>query len=226
MGDWVVRLVRGEYAQRAELGATADAGDELPPLLQSDVVIDFSNSAAMATLAELALEQSGRLPAFVIGTTGWKIEEKRKLEALAAKTRVVQAANFSSGVLAFVDTMRVISPVLDRLGYKAVILETHHKHKKDSPSGTALSLQRAVSPAGPGNTPAYSIRAGEVVGDHTVTFYGPADTLTFTHHAQDRSIFARGAIDCALWLAQGGAESGKIIPVENFFQTLKESARV
>ena len=229
MGGEVIKLLRGEYSTRAELAGMADSGDPLDSLLSSEVVIDFSTPVGMSALADAALKASGPLPCFVVGSTGWRIDDKRKLEQLSEKARVIQAANFSSGVLALIEALKGISPLLEKLGYKAVIVETHHKHKKDAPSGTALSLQRAVSPAGPGNTPAYAIRAGEVVGDHTVTFYGPADTLTFTHHAQDRSIFARGAIECATWLATDGlkkTEPGKIIPIETYFHSLKETARV
>jgi 4-hydroxy-tetrahydrodipicolinate reductase len=125
-------------------------------------------------------------------------------------------------VLALTEILRSAAPLLDRLGYQPVIVDTHHKHKKDSPSGTALSLQRAIAPAGPGNVQTHSIRQGEVIGDHEVTFYGAADHLTFGHFAQDRSIFARGAIQCALWLSsQRGSMTG-FIGIENYFKFLKE----
>jgi 4-hydroxy-tetrahydrodipicolinate reductase len=136
------------------------------------------------------------------------------------------SSNFSTGVQALLAVLRAHAPLLEKLGYAPVIVETHHRHKKDAPSGTALSLQRAISPAGPGNLQTHAVRAGEVVGDHEVIFYGPGDHLTFGHFAQDRSVFARGAIEAALWLASRSARldappvsgSSPILGMEQFFQ--------
>lgn len=219
MGDWVTRLVASEFSNSASIAATARKGDALAPLLATDAVIDFSAPAAMLALAEEAARTQGPLPAFVVGSTGWKLDERRALEALAARTPVLMASNFSTGVLAVQEILKQAAPILDKLGYKPVIVETHHKHKKDSPSGTALSLQRAISPAGPGNVQTLSIRAGEIIGDHAVTFYGPGDTIRIEHHAMDRSIFARGAIQVALWLAgKRGQASGSLIGIETYFK--------
>ena len=105
-----------------------------------------------------------------------------------------------------------------------MITETHHCHKKDAPSGTALSLQRLIAPAGPGNIQTHSVRAGEVIGDHQVSYYGTSDILRFEHSALNRDIFARGAIQAALWLARKrGADPyfHGMIPVDVFFSDFK-----
>jgi 4-hydroxy-tetrahydrodipicolinate reductase len=225
MGQLVSRLLESEYSTKARLASAPALGQALDPLLATDVVIDFSAPAAMLALAELALKRAGTLPAFAVGSTGWTAEERQKLEPLARKTCVLVASNFSTGVLALIDILKQASPLLEKLGYTPVITEAHHKHKKDAPSGTALSLQRAISPSGPGNVQTHSVRAGEIIGDHEVVFHGPADHITLGHFAQDRSIFARGALDAALWLAgrrsEGPAAFQGLVGIEKYFEELK-----
>lgn len=230
MGKWVMSLLSEDYSSRARIGAEARRGDPLEALFSTDAVIDFSSSEACALLAGEALKWKGELPVFVVGSTGWKSEQIRTLERLAEKTPVLMSSNFSTGVLALQKVLKDFSPLLAKLGYQPVIVETHHQHKKDSPSGTALLLNQTIESAakiGPIQT--HSIRAGEVIGDHEVSFYGPADRLVFSHSAQDRSVFARGAIDVALWLAarrtvlQG---SKKILSMETYFSEFLGGSRV
>lgn len=203
MGGWVLKLLETEFASRARVGAKAGQGDALEPLLAMDAVIDFSLPEPMEKLARLALSQppGTPLPAFVVGSTGWSDAGKRTLEELARRAPVLAATNFSTGVGALLRILETAAPLLRKLGYQPVLVETHHRHKKDAPSGTALTLASAVDPAGPSQVPMHSIRAGEIIGDHEITFYGPGDHVTLGHFAQDRSIFARGAIEVALWLA-------------------------
>ena len=173
----------------------------------------------MVALARKALQSTRPLPAFVVASTGWTLDERKVLEELAAKTAVLMSSNFSTGVLALMEILKAASPLLEKLGYSPVLVETHHKHKKDQPSGTALSLQRVIAPAGPGNIPTHSIRAGEIIGAHAVTYYGPGDHIVLGHFAQDRSIFARGAIQAALWLSERkGRPSGGLIGIDSFFK--------
>lgn len=224
MGQWVAKLLQSEYLKVAKIEAIIGRNDRPEALLNADVVIDFSSPGAMQSLAVLALKHEGPLPAFVIGSTGWKPEERKLLEELSKKTPVLISSNFSTGVLAICDILRYAAPLLEKLGYTPVIVETHHQHKKDAPSGTALSLQRAISAENPNNVQTLSVRGGEIIGDHEVTFYGPGDHITLGHFAQDRSIFARGAIDVALWLSQRktGVRALKgIVPIEKYFEELK-----
>jgi 4-hydroxy-tetrahydrodipicolinate reductase len=209
MGREVIAAIASpRYSGKANVSAQADVGDPLEALISgSDIIIDFSAPAAGIALAQAA-EKTAQPPVLVIGSTGWKIDERKLIEKYAERAPVILASNFSTGVLVLMEMMKKFSPVLEKLGYTPVIVETHHKHKKDSPSGTALSLQRMIS-LSPGNVQTQSVRAGEVIGDHEVTFYGPGDRVTAGHFAQDRSIFATGAIDVALWLHEQ-RKSGKI----------------
>jgi 4-hydroxy-tetrahydrodipicolinate reductase len=217
MGRLVARLLGDEFADKARLDGAVDLGGNPADLLRTDVAIDFSSPEAMLTLARAAMSAPGSLPAFVIGSTGWKIDQRREIEELAKLTPVMMSSNFSTGVLAVLEILKAASPMLSRLGYTPTIVETHHRHKKDAPSGTAISFQRAIAPAGPGNVQTYSVRAGEVVGDHEVTFYGAGDQITFGHFAQDRQIFARGAVEAALWLA-GRRQTPGLVGIDAYFK--------
>jgi len=218
MGEWVRKLIPSEFAKSATLTTTVDRGEDLALLRSVDVVIDFSSPEATLALArDWSSFKSPALPGLVVGSTGWKLDDRKALEALSDRSAILMASNFSPGVLAFLTALKEFSPLMERLGYTPVIVETHHSHKQDAPSGTALSLQRAISSAGPGNIQTHSIRAGEVIGDHEVTFYGAGDQIKIAHSAQDRSIFARGAIEAAIWLS-GQAPSGNLIGMETFFK--------
>jgi 4-hydroxy-tetrahydrodipicolinate reductase len=212
----VVQTVLGEKGLK--LSGVVGQGGDFSSLQSSDVVIDFALPAGVLSLIE-KLSGAEKPPALVVASTGWKLDERKLLEVYSKKAPLLISANFSMGVLALLEIMKTASPLLEKLGYTPVIRETHHIHKKDSPSGTALSLQRVIAPAGPGNIQTQATRAGEIIGDHEVTFYGPADHLTFGHFAQDRSVFARGAIEAALWLAEKrAAGTTGIASMEAFFR--------
>ncbi len=223
MGQWVTQLIQADYGSQAVLATGAGSADLeslSSALLSADVVIDFSQPEAVVKFigtAKSRLANQKKLPAFVIGSTGWSAEQLLVLENLAQSTLVLRSSNFSLGVLALQQILKTSGLALQRLGYSPVIIETHHIHKKDAPSGTALMLKSALDD-GFTETPIHSIRAGEVIGDHEVSFFGPADRISFSHHAQDRSLFARGAIDVALWLAKkrGSATSG-LFSMETFY---------
>lgn len=205
MGQWVCRLLESEFATRAHLAVrVSHENTSFEQLLDTDVIIDFSSAQACCDLARAALSppnNTSKLPAFVVGSTGWTTDETAVLDQLSKKTPVLVSANFSHGIAILTDVLKKFSSTLESLGYKAVITEAHHVHKKDAPSGTAIHLQKAIDLQDPGRIQTHSIRAGEVIGDHEVTFFGPAEQLKFSHSARDRSLFARGAIDVALWLA-------------------------
>jgi 4-hydroxy-tetrahydrodipicolinate reductase len=229
MGKRVVALLGpepgSEFGHRAELKALVGKNHSTEGLLGCEAVIDFSNPEAAVNLAaKIVAARMG--PAVVVASTGWKLDQRKALEGAAAFVPVIMSSNFSLGVLALMEILKAAAPLLDSLGYVPVITETHHRHKKDAPSGTALSLQRTVAPAGPGNVQTHSIRAGEVIGDHQIAYFGPSDVLRFEHSAQNRDIFARGAIEAALWLARKrGADPyfRGMIPVDVFFSDLKAS---
>lgn len=202
MGKWVSKLIQTEFAAQAQLTAHPLRGEPLNTLLQCQVVIDFALPVAMEALAQLALQQpkDAVLPVFVVGSTGWK--DLNSLQLLAKRTPVLVSTNFSTGVQALLHILNQNSALLKSLGYSPVLIERHHIHKKDAPSGTAKSIQVAIDPTAPDSVQTHAIRSGEVIGDHEITFHGTADKIVLGHFAQDRSIFARGAIEVGLWLAK------------------------
>jgi 4-hydroxy-tetrahydrodipicolinate reductase len=165
-----------------------------------DVAIDFSTPDSVVTNATVLARRGISL---VIGTTGWGAREP-ELRAVAAGAGVgiVVAPNFSTGVVLFealvAHAAKLFAPQLD---FASFLHEAHHSAKKDAPSGTALSLTRAMAQAGfPRPIDVSSTRAGFIPGTHTVGFDGPAETITLTHAARDRTAFARGALAAARWV--------------------------
>ena len=167
---------------------------------EADVAIDFS-------LAEAVPENFPVLAArgmnIVIGATGWQAQEPRlRAEAEARGIGVVAAPNFAIGVNLFLAlTERAAELWRDQPAFGAWLHELHHAAKKDAPSGTALALEAAMR--GKGYTHPIDVassRAGSIPGTHTVGFDAAAETITLTHTARDRTVFARGALQAARWL--------------------------
>lgn len=165
-----------------------------------DVAIDFSTAASVPTNAP-ALARRGI--SLVVGTTGWSKDEPAVRAAVEASgVGMVVAPNFSAGVVVFdaivAHAARLFAP---RDDFGAFLHESHHRAKVDAPSGTALLLKRSLEGAGfTRPIDVSSTRAGFIPGTHTVGFDGPAETVTLTHTARDRSAFARGALLAALWI--------------------------
>ena len=159
----------------------------------ADAVIDFTVPDAAAGFAAACARAK---VAFVTGTTGLDDTQRAAVAATAKIVPVFSTPNFSRGVALMA---HLAAEAARRLpGYNAAIVETHHKGKIDAPSGTALRLAQAAR--GDGNAPPISsLRLGGVVGDHELTFAGPDERLTLTHRAESRDVFARGALDAALW---------------------------
>jgi 4-hydroxy-tetrahydrodipicolinate reductase len=197
MGSQIANLVRSEFSKQATLVAFASQGEPVEPLLETDIVIDFSSPTATLALIQAAT-QFRKLPGFVIGTTGFTQSQLQEIARLAEKAPVMMASNFSTGVMVLIEALKKASPALLAAGFQPSIHETHHHHKIDAPSGTALTLKNCIGP----KVPIESTREGEVIGTHEITFTGPGESLRLIHTAQDRSIFARGAIRAALQLHQ------------------------
>jgi len=165
-----------------------------------DVAVDFSTPDSVVKNVPVL---AGRGISVVIGTTGWEKDEPAIRRAVAdTSVGVVAAPNFSIGVLLFEAVVaKAASLVAAHPEFGAWLNEAHHSTKKDAPSGTALMLKRAMEGAGYSRAiDVSSIRAGFIPGVHTVGFDGPADTITLTHTARDRSAFARGALLAAKWV--------------------------
>lgn len=200
-----------------EIVEVPDAG---PLIRASAAVIDFSAPQQLRDLLEAhGPALAGK--ALVVGTTGLDAEMDGLLERLASTAAVLSAPNFSVGVNLLLGLVEKMAAALPDERYDVEVVETHHSGKEDAPSGTALALGRAVA-AGrqvelesvrrdgrvgrTGRRPTgeigfHALRGGAVVGDHTVHFLGALDRLSIAHTAQDRDVFADGALIAARWLA-------------------------
>jgi 4-hydroxy-tetrahydrodipicolinate reductase len=179
--------------------ARCDLGDPIePPMKNCDVAIDFSQADASTEICAAALEYRKPL---VIGTTGHSQEQRGIIEDTARSVAIVFASNFSIGVNVLFWLTRNAAAQLGS-DFDAQIVETHHKMKKDAPSGTAKTLAGILKAAREmqSEIPIQSIREGDVVGEHTVIFSGPGERLELTHRAASREIFARGALRAAKWI--------------------------
>lgn len=195
--------------------------DPLAVLAQSDAVLDFTIPAATLGYAELAAQ--ARI-VHVIGTTGMTASDEAVLDAAARHAVIVKSGNMSLGVNLLAVLVEQAAKALS-VDFDIEVVEMHHKAKVDAPSGTALLLGEAAASARGlrledvgvftrhGHTGARpeaaigfaTLRGGSVVGDHSVVFAGPAERITLAHHAEDRSLFARGAVRAALWGHNAGA---------------------
>lgn len=172
--------------------------DKLFPLC--DVLIDFSAAAAVTATLERAIWHQKPL---VMGVTGLPEDLKAKLQDAAKQIPVLYASNTSLSLAVMKRIVKLAAQWLAPHDYDITILDRHHRFKKDAPSGTAKTLGEAVMAGNTGaHEPAYAaIRAGHIVGDHEVLFAGNGETISLHHSVTDRDIFARGAVQAALWLA-------------------------
>ncbi len=165
-----------------------------------DVAIDFSTAASVPVNASALARRGINL---VVGTTGWAKDEAAVRTAIEQSgAGAVVAPNFSAGVVVFDAVVAYAAKLFaEREDFGAYLHETHHRAKMDAPSGTALLLKRSMENAGfTRPIDVSSSRVGFVPGTHTVGFDGPAETVTLTHAARDRSAFARGALIAAQWV--------------------------
>ncbi|MDX8513774.1 4-hydroxy-tetrahydrodipicolinate reductase [Mesorhizobium captivum] len=201
-------------------GSTGDglvARDEA--LARADVVVDFTTPAASAELARACAARGG--PALVIGSTGFDAAELEAIAAAATKIAIVRSGSYSLGLNMLTGLVERAAWALGRDDCDIEILEAHHRFKVDAPSGTALMLGEAAArgrgvslddvarrardgvtgPRPRGGIGFAVLRGGSIVGEHSVSFLAEGERLTFSHAAGDRSMFARGAIAAALWVA-------------------------
>ena len=163
-----------------------------------DVLVDFSAPAALETSLERAM--SSAVP-ILIGTTGLNEAADKAIVAASREVAILRAANTSVGVAVLADLVERAAKALGP-EWDIQISETHHRHKVDAPSGTALMLGAAAEHARGSGVAGYaSVRGGTVAGDHDVLFLGPDERLILSHRAESRMIFARGALAAAAFLA-------------------------
>ncbi len=204
----------GELAGLGSNGATV-AADVEPLLASADGLLDFTIPAATVAYAELAARKG---LVHVIGTTGLTGESEKLIAQAGRSAVIVKSGNMSMGVNLLAALVKRVARTLDE-DFDVEILEMHHNKKVDAPSGTALMLGQAAAEGrgvdlkqrsqrgrdghtgarAPGDIGFASLRGGTVVGDHTVVFAGPAERIELSHKAEDRMIFARGALRAALW---------------------------
>jgi 4-hydroxy-tetrahydrodipicolinate reductase len=206
----------GGIAGAGVLGVKAT--DDLEAVVKAaDVVIDFTRPELTAELAALAAEHG---TALVIGTTGLDAQQQAALDEAAKKVPVLQAANMSIGVNLLLGLVEKVAATLDE-EYDIEVLEMHHRHKVDAPSGTALALGQAAAKGRnvaldtvadkvrdgitgarkSGNIGFATLRGGDVIGDHTVMFAGIGERIELSHKASTREVFAQGAVRAAGWIA-------------------------
>ena len=195
MGKTVVDLARND--PEVQIAALCDLGDSIEPAMKScDVAIDFSQANSIDEICRAALQHGKSL---VIGTTGHSQHQRKTLEDTSHSVPIVLASNFSVGVNALFWLTQKAAELLGS-DFNPEIVETHHKMKKDAPSGTAKTLAEVLKAAGNREIPIQSIREGDVIGEHTVIFTGPGEGLELTHRAANRGIFAAGALRAAKWI--------------------------
>ena len=216
----------GSDAVGRDLGAVAGTGtldlvvgDDAKALFTAaDVVIDFTTPGASVLHADLA---AAAKTALVIGTTGLNADQAKAIKKAAAAVPIVHAANMSVGVNLVLGLTRQVAGLLG-YDYDIEVVEMHHRHKVDAPSGTALAIGQAAAegrgvdldsvsqrvrdghmgPRGVGDIGFATLRGGDVVGEHTVIFAGEGERIEITHKAAARAVFVRGAVRAALWLEE------------------------
>lgn len=230
MGRMITELVKNDSA--AEIVAGVDKYTAVPndyPVFESittcdvdaDVVIDFSNAGAVDELLAYCTEK--KLPV-VLCTTGLSEEQLKKVEESSEKSAILKSANMSMGINLLLKLLKDAAKVLAPAGYDIELVEKHHNQKLDAPSGTALALADSINDA-LNNEYNYvydrsqvrqkrdakeigisAVRAGTIVGEHEVLFAGTDEVIEFKHTAYSRSVFAKGAVEAAKFLA--GKETG------------------
>ena len=210
MGRTVIEAVQADRS--LELGATFDIGADPAAAAASDVLIDFTRPEG--TLANLKHARAA-----VVGTTGFSAAQRDAIAQAAKRIPIVMAANFAVGVNAAYKLAETAAKILGG-GYDVEIIEAHHRHKVDAPSGTALKLGEVVAGAlgrklpdvarhgrqgDTGERPAkqigfHAVRGGDIVGEHTVVFAGLGERVEIVVRSQSRMTYAAGALRAAKWL--------------------------
>lgn len=187
----VAAVSRTQPTQRVVDGVPHFATSELHGVPPFDVAIDFSLPQGLITILALCTERGAAL---VSGTTGLEPSQRDALQQASTRIPMMWAANFSLGVAVLSELVERAAVALP--GWDCDIVESHHVHKKDTPSGTALALGASAEQGGA--EPRYaSLRAGDIVGEHFVQFTGLGERIELNHRATNRDIFARGALHAA-----------------------------
>ncbi|HBB60322.1 MAG: 4-hydroxy-tetrahydrodipicolinate reductase [Lachnospiraceae bacterium] len=231
MGHVLTQLIEADPETTAVAGIdpVADASCGYPVFasaaectVPADVIIDFSNFRAVDALLDYAVEK--KLP-LVLCTTGLSEDQLQKVEEASRQTAILRSANMSLGINLLMKLLKEAAARLAPAGYDMEIVEKHHNRKLDAPSGTAIALGESMNEAldnqyhfvfdrsqrhekrDPKEIGISSVRGGSIVGEHEVIFAGQDEVITFSHSAYSRSIFGKGAVEAAKFLA--GKPAGK-----------------
>ena len=230
MGRTVAGLVEarpdttlGALFDRPDLAGQPADGRALVSMAEAtgacDVLIDFSTPAASVALARACANYGG--PALVVGTTGLSPEQTADLDTAAGRIALVRSGSFALGINLLIGLVERATKTLNANDWDIEVFEAHHHGKVDAPSGTALMLGEAAARGrgvvladvaergrdghtGPRRAGAIGfsvMRAGDIIGEHSVTFAAADEIITLSHSARDRSLFARGALEAAIWVA-------------------------
>ena len=225
MGQVITGLVREDAGIEFVAGVDSYTGieNEYPVFesigqcdVEADVIIDFSNAQAVDALLDYCVDR--KIPV-VLCTTGLSGEQLAKVKEASGKTAVLKSANMSLGINLLMKLLKEAAPVLDGAGFDIEIVEKHHNQKIDAPSGTALALADVMKDElEDGCDYIYdrstkrekrsrkeigisAVRGGTIVGDHDVIFAGADEVITFSHRAYSKTVFGKGAIQAAKFLA-------------------------
>ena len=197
MGQALIAGVKADPA--LQIAGEIDMGDDLAKVIsRCDVVVEFALPEATLATAKLCATNG---KALVIGTTGHTDVERRGIRQVIQPIPCVWTGNYSTGVNTLFWLTRKVAEITGK-DWNVEVVETHHTAKKDAPSGTARQLQEILQEVRGVEAPTHSLRIGDVVGDHTVTFGLPGERIELSHRASSRDIFARGALHAAKWVTQ------------------------
>ncbi|MCS7083464.1 MAG: 4-hydroxy-tetrahydrodipicolinate reductase [Aquificaceae bacterium] len=200
-----------EHPSKASEGICTDLSEVINNV---ELVVDFAGSSE-ATLEFVKISAESKKP-IIIGTTGHSKDQLSQIESFALKIPILIAPNMSLGVNLLFKLARIACKSLRERGFDAEILEIHHRHKKDAPSGTALRLESIVleslglnkavhsrfgiAPRHDDEVSTLALRGGDVIGEHTLFLFGQGERLELTHRASSRDIFARGCLEAIRWI--------------------------
>jgi len=224
MGNAVRQIIKDEADMEIVAGVDIMDGTAEFPVYkvvtdvkeEADVIIDFSSPKALASLLDYA---TSRNVPVVLCTTGFSEEQLADIKAASEKVAILRSANMSLGINTLVKLLQTATEILANNGYDIEIVERHHNQKKDAPSGTALLLADAINKTADGKYDYVydrsdrrevrpkneigisAVRGGSIVGDHEVIFAGLDEVIEISHRAYSRSVFAKGAVSAAAYLA-------------------------
>ena len=224
MGNAVRQIIKDEADMEIVAGVDIMDGTAEFPVYkvvtdvkeEADVIIDFSSPKALASLLDYATFKN--VPV-VLCTTGFSEEQLADIKAASEKVAILRSANMSPGINTLVKLLKTATEILANNGYDIEIVERHHNQKKDAPSGTALLLADAINKTADGKYDYVydrsdrrevrpkneigisAVRGGSIVGDHDVIFAGLDEVIEISHRAYSRSVFAKGAVSAAAYLA-------------------------